>query len=65
MIERRAFIAAVTGGLLAAPVAAAAQQPGKVPRIGILDPGIPHLFAVFRDAMRQRGYVEVKISRSK
>jgi len=35
-VERRAFLGAVTGGLLAAPLAAEAQQTGKVYRIGIL-----------------------------
>jgi putative ABC transport system substrate-binding protein len=36
MISRRTFVAAVTGGVLAAPLAASAQQPGKVLRIGWL-----------------------------
>jgi putative ABC transport system substrate-binding protein len=57
-VERRRFLRTIAGTILAAPVAAEGQQAGKVPRIGILDPGIPHLFAAFRDAMRQRGYVE-------
>jgi hypothetical protein len=26
--------------------------------VGILDPGIPHLFAAFREAMQGLGYVE-------
>ena len=39
MISRRAFVAGLTGLLLAAPRAAEAQQPGKVYRIGILTPG--------------------------
>ena len=33
-MPRRTFMAAVAGGLFAAPLAAEAQQPGKVPRIG-------------------------------
>ena len=36
MITRRAFVASLAGGLLAAPLAAVAQQAGKVYRIGIL-----------------------------
>ena len=36
MTTRRAFISTLAGGLLAAPLAAAAQQSGKVPRIGFL-----------------------------
>jgi len=38
-MDRRAFIAAMTGGLLAAPLAAEGQQPGKVYRIGYLGIG--------------------------
>jgi hypothetical protein len=34
---RRAFIVAMTGGLLAAPLAAGAQPAGKVYRIGLLE----------------------------
>ena len=34
-MERRAFIAAVTGGLLAAPRATDAQQADKVWRVGL------------------------------
>jgi putative ABC transport system substrate-binding protein len=29
-----------------------------VRRIGILDPGVPHLFAAFREAMAKMGYIE-------
>jgi len=36
LLERRAFVVLVSGGLLAAPLAAGAQQPKKVARIGIL-----------------------------
>ena len=36
-MNRRVFLSAVTGGLLAAPLAAEAQQAGKVWRIGLLD----------------------------
>jgi putative ABC transport system substrate-binding protein len=44
-------------GILAAPVAAGAQQAGKVYRIGYLTAG-GGVEQVFRDAMRQLGYVE-------
>jgi len=37
MIDRRAFLATLAGGLLAAPLAAEAQEAGKVWRIGVLD----------------------------
>ena len=36
MIGRRAFIGTLTGGLLAAPLAAGAQQAGKVYRVGFI-----------------------------
>jgi ABC-type uncharacterized transport system substrate-binding protein len=58
---RRAFIGALTGGLLAAPHIASAQQPGKVPRIGVLSPDSPGplpLLDAFRQELRRLGYVE-------
>jgi putative ABC transport system substrate-binding protein len=49
-------------GLLAAPFAAEAQQPAKVPRIGylsVLSPtDNPHLLEAFRQGLRELGYVE-------
>ena len=68
-MDRRAFLGAVAGGLLAAPLAAEAQQRGKAPRIGLLSPGSPSdagrspsnlavLFAAFREGLRELGYVE-------
>jgi ABC-type uncharacterized transport system substrate-binding protein len=39
MISRRAFLSVMAGGLLAVPLAAKAQQAGKVARIGILSLG--------------------------
>ena len=41
MIDRRAFISVITGGLLAAPLAAEAQQVGKVSRIGVFTGAAP------------------------
>ena len=41
MIDRRAFIGTLAGGLLAAPLAAEAQEPGKIARVGILAPTAP------------------------
>ena len=61
MINRRAFIFATTGGLLAAPLAAEARQAGKVPRIGYLalnPTANPHLHEAFRQGLRDLGYVE-------
>jgi putative ABC transport system substrate-binding protein len=61
-VDRRAFIGTLAGGLLAAPLAAQAQQPSKTFRIGYLEfgsaaPGTPHLEA-FRKGLRQLGWVE-------
>ena len=60
-IPRRAFIAVIAGGLLAAPLVAEAQPAGKVPRIGFLqlNPGAnPHLRDAFLQGLRDLGYVE-------
>ena len=58
-MERRTFLGTLAGGLLAAPLAAAAQQTGKVYRIGILG-NTPHppLDSVLREGLRERGWVE-------
>ena len=61
-MERRAFLGAVTGGLLAAPLAAEAQQAGKVYKIGYLGgsssiPMQPSM-AAFRQHLRELGWVE-------
>ena len=49
-------------GLLLGPLAAEAQQPARVPRIGILPPGPiserVHLWEAFRQGLRDLGYVE-------
>jgi putative ABC transport system substrate-binding protein len=61
-VDRRAFIAGMTGGLLAAPLAVEAQPGGKVPRIGLLtggsEAGSRTRFEVFRDGLRELGYVD-------
>jgi putative ABC transport system substrate-binding protein len=61
VMERRTFMGLVSGGLLAAPAAAEAQQAGKVWRVGVLSPvpstraGSP---ALLRQTLRELGYVE-------
>ncbi len=62
-MDRRAFFGALAGGFLTAPLAADAQQAGKVHRIGLLeygedDPAQQARWNVFRQQMRQLGYVE-------
>ena len=53
-MERRTFLAMVSGSLLAAPLAAEAQPAGTVARVGVLSPGNPPP----RDAFRQREWFE-------
>ena len=61
-MKRRAFLGVITGSLLAAPLAAEAQQAGKVPRIGFLSATSPsdrpHLLDAFRHRLRELGWVE-------
>jgi putative ABC transport system substrate-binding protein len=57
-MDRRAFILATAGGLLAAPLAAEAQSP-KVPLIGILSPPEPFTaLDTFRSGLRDLGYTD-------
>ncbi len=61
---RAALAVALALGVLAAPLAAEAQPAGKVPRVGLLtpfsgsDPQIQRYLDVFRQALRELGYVE-------
>jgi putative ABC transport system substrate-binding protein len=57
-MDRRVFIGTVAGGLLVAPFAAFAQQPAKVPRIGILGSGDGPGWDGFRRGLRELGYTE-------
>jgi len=56
---RRAFIGTLAGGLLAAPLAAGAQQGRKVYRIGVMIgssvSASTHLLDEFRQALRELG----------
>ena len=64
MTTRRTFLGTLAGGLLAAPLAAGAQQAGKVSRIGILanlrvtDAEGEYLWGDFIQGLRALGYVE-------
>jgi putative ABC transport system substrate-binding protein len=63
VIDRRVFLGTVAGGLLAAPLAVEAQQPGKVWRLGILSPSTtPSETARRQSPLMQKlaelGYVE-------
>ena len=58
-LDRRTFLTSISGGLLAAPLAAAAQPAGKVYRVGWLAT-FAEPRTTFREAMRELGYVEGK-----
>jgi putative ABC transport system substrate-binding protein len=61
MIQRRAFLASLAAGLLAAPLAAGAQQTGRVYRVGFLwdSPAVfPDAIEAFRQGLLELGYVE-------
>ena len=60
-MPRRTFMGIIAGGLLAAPLAAGAQQAGKVWRIGVLSGGsaaIPDPLRSSEDKLRALGYIE-------
>jgi len=63
-MDRRDFLGTLAGGLLAAPLAAEAQQTGKVYRIGMLERTSATINAAnldgFRQGLRELGYVEGK-----
>jgi putative ABC transport system substrate-binding protein len=67
MMDRRAFIAGMAGGLLAVPLAAAAQQAAKMYRVGLITTTTPvatllsnpgHPLMSFRRELRDRGYID-------
>jgi ABC-type uncharacterized transport system substrate-binding protein len=67
VIDRRAFIGTLTGGLLAAPLAAEAQlRSGRTPHVGLLLPGPAaspisvHEVEQFTRGLLEQGYVDGK-----
>jgi putative ABC transport system substrate-binding protein len=61
MITRRVFVGSLTGGLLAAPLAASAQPAGKVYRIGYLGTvENPRGWEAFVQRLRELGWAEGK-----
>jgi ABC-type uncharacterized transport system substrate-binding protein len=60
VIDRRIFIAAVGGNILARPLVAVAQQrQGKMPRVGVLAIApVPQLVLAWQDGLRDLGYIE-------
>ena len=62
MIDRRTFIGRLVGGILAGPLAAQAQQAGKVYRIGYLSTptreSVEHGLQAFLRKLRELGWVD-------
>jgi putative ABC transport system substrate-binding protein len=60
LVDRRAFIGTLMGGLLAAPLVAEAQPAAKIYRIGVLSPGTapPGPLEALRQGLRELGYDE-------
>jgi hypothetical protein len=60
-MDRRRFLLTSLAGALAAPLEAVAQHQGKVYKIGLLGPLLVEqaepYFAVFRQRMREHGWV--------
>jgi putative ABC transport system substrate-binding protein len=65
-MDRRAFLGMLAGGLLAAPLAAEGQHPGRVPRVGYLvlgdssNPVTSSVRNLFKEALRDEGYIEAQ-----
>src|SRR6185295_5661360 len=62
-MNRRWFLSGVTLGLLAVPLAVAAQPGSKTARVGVLVPGPPDpkpvdTHTAFREGLRERGWIE-------
>jgi putative ABC transport system substrate-binding protein len=61
-VRRREFIALAAGAAAVWPLAARAQQPGKLPTIGFLGPSTPSVggqwFAAFVQRLRELGWIE-------
>src|SRR6266849_1976520 len=63
VIDRRTFLFAAAGGLLSAPLAAEAQQPGRVWRIGLFHVGTDHVppsLDPLKDTLKALGYEDGK-----
>jgi putative ABC transport system substrate-binding protein len=60
-MDRRTFMASMVGAVLSAPLAAQAQEAGKIYRVGFLwdSPAVwPHALEGFRQGLRDLGWVE-------
>jgi putative tryptophan/tyrosine transport system substrate-binding protein len=64
-MKRRDFIALLGGATAAWPLAAGAQTPPKIPRVGYIagssTTGVGHAVGAFRQGLRELGYVEGQV----
>src|SRR5262245_30816740 len=61
MMRRRAFITLLGGAVAAWPLAARAQQAGKIHKVGYLSPSVPSVFTpLLFDSLRELGWIEGK-----
>jgi putative ABC transport system substrate-binding protein len=63
LMDRRGFLLTSLAGAVAAPLAAGAQQAGKVWRVGLLRPArpspeVPQILVAFKDGLHEHGYSE-------
>ena len=58
MIDRRTFIRTLARGLMVSPFAAFAQQPTKVPRIGVIGGQDAPAWEGLRQGLRELGYID-------
>lgn len=60
MTNRRMFLAALAGGLAVVPLRSHAQQPAKIPRVGVIGErtASDSFVVAFRQALRELGHVE-------
>src|SRR5215472_9736744 len=60
-IARRKFLATLLGGAAAWPLAAWAQQAGKIHKVGYLSPSVPNVFTpLLFDNLRELGWIDGK-----
>jgi hypothetical protein len=60
-IERRKFLATLGGAAAAWPLAARAQQAGKIHKVGYLSPSLPSVYSpLLFDDLRELGWIEGK-----
>jgi hypothetical protein len=61
-VRRRRFLAALGGAAVVRPIAAAAQPPAAIPRVGVLMGSSPSVeadgLAAFREALEKLGYID-------